>query len=44
MGALVEVGKGRLAPREIDSCDRKRIPTAPPQGLTLEEVIYGPAA
>lgn len=44
-GTLVEVGLGRLAPRQVaeivESRDRTRAgPTAPPHGLCLEEVIY----
>ncbi|CAK9069506.1 unnamed protein product [Durusdinium trenchii] len=40
VGALVEVGKGRLCPEGLVEADRREIPTAPPQGLTLEEVLY----
>jgi tRNA pseudouridine38-40 synthase len=45
VGTLVEVGKGRRAPGSlpalIASLDRKQAgPTAPPQGLCLEEVFY----
>ena len=46
-GTLVKVGGGAIAPDElpdiIASRQRKRAgPTAPPQGLTLEAVFYGP--
>ncbi|HCU68047.1 MAG TPA: tRNA pseudouridine(38-40) synthase TruA [Desulfomicrobium sp.] len=45
MGMLVEVGRGGMSPEEaravLESRDRRLAPaTAPPQGLTLEEVIY----
>ncbi|WP_426753664.1 tRNA pseudouridine(38-40) synthase TruA [Myxococcus sp. Y35] len=45
-GTLVEVGKGRRpeawVAEVLASRDRKRAgPTAPPQGLVLEEVFYG---
>ncbi len=45
MGLLVEVGRGRLAPRDaraiLEGLDRRMAPTtAPARGLTLEEVIY----
>jgi tRNA pseudouridine38-40 synthase len=45
MGLLVEVGRGGLAPavalEVLGRRDRRMAPaTAPPQGLTLEEVIY----
>jgi len=45
VGTAVEVGMGMLAPEEIpvirDKKDRKAAgPTAPPQGLFLEEVTY----
>ncbi|WP_028576703.1 tRNA pseudouridine(38-40) synthase TruA [Desulfomicrobium escambiense] len=45
MGLLVEVGRGGMSPDEaravLESRDRRLAPaTAPPQGLTLEEVIY----
>jgi tRNA pseudouridine38-40 synthase len=44
-GTLVEVGKGKRTPDSIDallaSGDRTKAgPTAPPQGLCLEEVFY----
>ena len=47
VGTLVEVGVGRLEPGQIGeivaSRDRTRAgPTAPPHGLTLVEVLYGP--
>jgi tRNA pseudouridine38-40 synthase len=46
VGTLVEVGLGKRAPGTIDallaSGDRAKAgPTAPPQGLCLEEVFYG---
>ena len=45
VGTLVEVGKGRIEPKEvktiIDSHDRKKAgPTAPARGLFLKEVKY----
>ena len=40
VGALVEVGKGRLAPLSIATATRQQIPTAPPAGLSLDEVVY----
>ncbi len=45
MGLLVEVGRGGMSPDDaravLESHDRRLAPaTAPPQGLTLEEVIY----
>jgi tRNA pseudouridine38-40 synthase len=44
-GFLLEVGRGRRAPGEVASIiasrDRRQAgPTAPPQGLTLMEVVY----
>lgn len=47
VGTLVEVGLGRLEPGQVGeivaSRDRTRAgPTAPPHGLTLVEVLYGP--
>ena len=47
VGTLLDVGKGRLRPDEIPaiiaSGERKRArETAPPQGLTLTHVHYGP--
>ncbi len=47
VGTLVEVGLGKRAPASMDallaSGDRTKAgPTAPPQGLCLEEVFYGP--
>jgi tRNA pseudouridine38-40 synthase len=47
VGTLVEVGLGRRAPSSMEpllaSRDRTKAgPTAPPQGLCLEEVFYGP--
>lgn len=46
-GTLVKVGNGAIAaddlPEVIASRDRKRAgPTAPPHGLTLDTVFYGP--
>jgi tRNA pseudouridine38-40 synthase len=46
VGTLVEVGLGKRSPGSIDallaSGDRTKAgPTAPPQGLCLEEVFYG---
>jgi tRNA pseudouridine38-40 synthase len=48
VGTLVEVGTGRLDPEEIpgilDARDRAAAGSvAPPQGLTLERVVYGRA-
>jgi tRNA pseudouridine38-40 synthase len=45
MGLLVEVGRGGLPPESalavLEGLDRRKAPaTAPPQGLTLEEVMY----
>ena len=40
VGALVEVGKGRLSPSDIATASRQQIPTAPPGGLSLDEVVY----
>ena len=45
MGLMVEVGRGGMSPDDaravLESHDRRLAPaTAPPQGLTLEEVIY----
>lgn len=45
MGLLVEIGRGGMSPQNaraiLDSLDRRLSPaTAPPQGLTLEEVMY----
>ena len=47
VGTLVEVGEGKRSPASmadlLDARDRTRAgPTAPPQGLYLEEVFYGP--
>ena len=49
VGTLVEVGEGKRLPASIpgliEGRDRTRAgPTAPPQGLYLEEVYYGSAA
>jgi tRNA pseudouridine38-40 synthase len=46
VGTLVAVGEGRIAPEDVASAlaarDRGRAaPVAPPQGLTLERVVYG---
>ena len=46
VGALVEVGLGRLSPEELaqimEARDRSLAPPpAPPQGLFLKEVVYG---
>jgi tRNA pseudouridine38-40 synthase len=46
VGTLVEVGRGRKSPawvaEVLASRDRKRAgPTAPPQGLVMDEVFYG---
>ncbi len=48
VGTLVAVGEGRLDPGDVpailEARDRSRAgPVAPPHGLTLERVIYGPA-
>jgi tRNA pseudouridine38-40 synthase len=48
-GTLVEVGLGKRAPESMDALlaagDRTQAgPTAPPQGLCLEEVFYAPPA
>ena len=45
VGTLIEVGRGRIdsfsVPEVLQARDRKRAgPTAPPQGLSLEEVYY----
>jgi tRNA pseudouridine38-40 synthase len=45
VGTLVEVGRGKIAPREVagilESRDRRRAgPTAPARGLCLVEVFY----
>ena len=45
VGALVQVGQGRLRPEQIDGILRSKkrtslVPTAPPQGLFLVKVIY----
>ena len=45
VGTLVEVGTGKTSAdafsRILESCDRTKAgPTAPPQGLFLEEIIY----
>ena len=45
VGTLVEVGVGKRTPESMDallaSGDRTKAgPTAPPQGLCLEEVFY----
>lgn len=49
VGTLVEVGRGALTPGEVQDIlltgDRSRVgPTAPPQGLILWQVSYGPEA
>ncbi len=48
-GTLVEVGLGRRDPASMDALllarDRRLAgPTAPPQGLCMEEVFYAPRA
>mmetsp|Transcript_24277 Transcript_24277/g.63958 ORF Transcript_24277/g.63958 Transcript_24277/m.63958 type:complete len:328 (+) Transcript_24277:47-1030(+) len=43
VGALAEVGKGRLRPEGLDGVHRTAVPTAPPHGLCLDAVEY-PAA
>jgi tRNA pseudouridine38-40 synthase len=45
VGTLVEVGKGKIPPEEIEKIlagkDRRKAgPTAPPQGLWLMKVNY----
>ena len=40
VGGLVEVGKGRLEASSLELANRRQIPTAPPEGLQLDEVIY----
>ena len=40
VGGLVEVGKGRLQATDFGLADRRQIPTAPPEGLSLDEVLY----
>lgn len=40
VGALVEVGLGRLQPEALSSADRQSVPTAPAGGLCLDEVFY----
>jgi len=47
VGTLLQVGRGRYTPDTIESFFRlgkrtREIPTAPPQGLCLMEVKYGP--
>lgn len=47
-GTLVDVGRGRFAPDAMETmlaaADRARAgQTAPPHGLTLDEVFYGPS-
>eukprot|EP00933_Yihiella_yeosuensis_P008807 TRINITY_DN114467_c0_g1_i1.p1 TRINITY_DN114467_c0_g1~~TRINITY_DN114467_c0_g1_i1.p1 ORF type:complete len:353 (+),score=69.15 TRINITY_DN114467_c0_g1_i1:60-1118(+) len=42
VGALVEVGKGRIEAPRIAEAKRSSVPTAPPEGLSLDEVIYPP--
>ena len=46
-GTLVDIGRGRFSPDDLPamltSSDRKRAgQTAPPHGLTLDDVFYGP--
>jgi tRNA pseudouridine38-40 synthase len=46
VGTLLEVGRGKMAPERVveilEAGDRKLAgPTAPPQGLCLERVVYG---
>merc|ERR1719383_594051 len=40
VGALVEVGKGRLLPEEVRGVKRAAVPTAPAQGLCLDVVRF----
>mmetsp|Transcript_22379 Transcript_22379/g.46370 ORF Transcript_22379/g.46370 Transcript_22379/m.46370 type:complete len:298 (-) Transcript_22379:5-898(-) len=40
VGALVQVGRGKLPPERVLSLDRSDVPTAPPEGLCLEQVEY----
>lgn len=40
VGGLVEVGRGRMAPERIASAARFEVPTAPPEGLSLDAVDY----
>src|SRR4029077_11327077 len=45
VGTLVAVGEGRIAPADVEEILRRRDrsgtpPVAPPQGLTLERVVY----
>jgi len=40
VGALVEVGRGRLRAEDLPSVSRRAVPTAPPEGLRLDEVEY----
>ncbi len=48
VGTLLEVGRGRIAPEDLDGIFAARDralagPTAPPEGLFLIKVGYGPA-
>jgi tRNA pseudouridine38-40 synthase len=48
VGTLALVGRGQWTRRDVEealaACDRKRAgPTAPPLGLCLTEVVYGPS-
>eukprot|EP00930_Biecheleria_cincta_P027316 TRINITY_DN19194_c1_g2_i1.p1 TRINITY_DN19194_c1_g2~~TRINITY_DN19194_c1_g2_i1.p1 ORF type:complete len:125 (+),score=20.21 TRINITY_DN19194_c1_g2_i1:25-375(+) len=40
VGALVEVGRGCMAPEDISSVSRDRVPTAPPFGLCLDRAKF----
>lgn len=40
VGGLVEVGRGRIAPEELATVNKEKVPTAPAQGLTLDTVEF----